>query len=147
MDITVANLFAQNVCQEIKIMNKKIFEKPYNIDQSDRSLYSMLTDAFVGYFWDIGMVSKKDLVPRTFASEPDGGILTQSWLILIKTFQESSDLKTLRSNAEILETSGNIIEAIAGRSLLWGISNHTNARSRKKKEPIIDEEIMDALLK
>jgi len=67
--------------------------------------------------------------------------------VLIKAFQESSDLKTLHSNAEILENSGNITEAVAGRSLLWAISNHTNARSRKKKEPIIDEEIMDALLK
>jgi hypothetical protein len=129
-------------------MNKKVFEKPYNINQSDRSLYSMLADVFVGYFWDVGMVSKEALVPRTFASEPNGGILTQSWLVLIKAFQDSSDLKTLRSNAEILDNSEEITEVIAGRSLLWGISNHTSTRSRiKTKPPILDDELLNILLK
>lgn len=130
-------------------MNRKVRELQYNVDQSDRSLYSMLADAFVGYFWDTGIISNKDLVPRTFASEPDGGILTQSWLVLIKTFQDSPDIATLRSKAQTLYESEEITEAIAGSSLLWGISNHESVRRRMKiKEPIIlDDELLEILLK
>lgn len=128
-------------------MTKKVFELDYNINQSDRSLYSMLTDAFVGFFWDTGCISSKDLVPKTFASEPHGGILTQSWLVLIRAFQDSSNIKELCIKAKLLKKSEEITESIAGYTLLWAISNHNSTRHRRKIISNIEANMLNELLK
>lgn len=116
-------------------------------DQSDRSLYSMLADGLVGFCWDTNFFSKEDILPRTFASEPNGGILTQSWLVLIKTFHESSSIIDLCINAKILEKSEEITESIAGCTLLWSISNHKSVRHRRKILSNIDANMLNDLLK
>lgn len=113
-------------------------------NQSDRSLYSMLTDAYVGRFVNYKL-SDKDLAPKTFASEPNGGFLTQSWMVVITAFLSSSDLEALRSNAKTLEKSKELIESIAGHTLLWAIANHEYNRSREKAKIVIDDVINDLL--
>lgn len=128
-------------------MSKRIHEIQYNINQSDRSLYSMLTDAHVGFFWDTNFLSKEDLAPKTFASEPNGGVLTQSWLVLMKTFQNSSSIEELCVNAKTLEKSKEVTEIIAGETLLWAISNHKSVRRRRKSLAPIDENVLNDLLK
>ncbi len=113
-------------------------------DQSDRSLYSFLVDAYVGYFLN-SKISEKDLVPRTFASEPNGGVLTQSWLVFIKVFPVSTP-ETLRSLSERLEKSKELTESIAGHTILWALANHEYNRSRRKAKIVIDD-VLDDLLK
>lgn len=104
--------------------------KLLEINQSDRSLYSMLVDSLVGSLLR-EKLSDKYLVPRVFASELSGGILTQSWLVVTKVLRESN-IETLRSNAETLNKSEEITESIAGHTLLWAIANNESTLRRKK---------------
>lgn len=110
-------------------MTGKVFELKYNIDQSDRSLYSMLVDVFVGSFLNQKLPDEIDA--KIFASEPSGGILTQSWLVVTKVLRESN-IETLRPNAENLNKSEEITESIAGHTLLWALENHEYSRRRKR---------------
>lgn len=116
-------------------MLKKSPETYLSINQSDRSLYSMLVDAFVVKFLNKSLVGETDawFEPKTFASEPHGGILTQSWLVVVKVLHES-DSNTLQVNAETLEKSKDLIESIAGHTLLWALSNYASVQRRKKNK-------------
>lgn len=116
-------------------MISKSPENYLSINQSDRSLYSMLVDAFVGKFMDNNRADETDawFNSKSFASEPHGGILTQSWLVVVKVLRESNS-KTLQVNAEILEKSEDLIESIAGHTLLWALSNYESVRRRKKNK-------------
>jgi hypothetical protein len=114
---------------------KKSPETYLSIDQSDRSLYSMLVDSLVGKILHgkLNQKSYKWFNPRVFASEPSGGILTQSWLVVIKILRKSN-IETLRSNAEILNKSEEITESIAGHTLLWAIANYESVRLRNRRK-------------
>ncbi len=68
--------------------------------------------------------------PKVFASEPAGGILTKSWLVIVKAMNEST-IETLRLNAETLDKSKDLTESIAGHTLLWALSNHKNVPGKK----------------
>lgn len=116
-------------------MISKSSENYLSIDQSDRSLFSMLVDNFVGRFLNENLFDEADewRDAKTFASEPHGGILTQSWLVVVKTLRKSNP-ETLRVNAENLEKSEDLIKSIAGHTILWALSNYESVRRRKKNK-------------
>lgn len=93
-------------------------------NQDDRSLLSMYVDLMVA------MPSEwQQFKSQTFATEPDGGILTNSLNSLIKEFsqinwsQQSSKehLEQFLKISDKLE-SGNISERVAAQSLNWAVN-------------------------
>lgn len=117
-------------------------------DQSDRSLYSFLVDALVGFLFYNNNLKKAEeyLAPRTFASEPNGGVLTASWLVVTKVLRESN-IETLQTKAQTLKKSEKLVESIAGHTVLWALANYEYARLHKKTPTVADDSAIDDLLK
>ena len=117
-------------------------------DQSDRSLYSFLVDALVGFLFHFNDLKRAEeyLAPRKFASEPNGGILTESWLVVTKTLRESN-IETLQTKAQTLKKSEKLVESIAGHTVLWALANYEYTKRHKKTSKVVDDSAIDDLLK